>query len=105
MVLYHQPSSSPHQESGEETKTEVGGYIWAKLGLLGFITGVQTFQVMVMMMMIMNDNHDDDDDDCRTGGRPLERGWWVTTLWVSCLVRVGARRSDSEHYRYNLNMI
>ena len=58
--------------------------------------------------MIMNDNYDDDcdnddddnddDDDGRTGGRPLERGWWVTTLWVSCLVRVGARRS--EHYTF-----
>ena len=25
-------------------KTDIGGYLWAKLGLLGFITGVQTFQ-------------------------------------------------------------
>ena len=31
----------------------MGGYIWAKLGLLGFITGVQTFQVIVMMIMMM----------------------------------------------------
>ena len=36
-----------------ETKTEVGGYIWAKLGLLGLITGVQTFQVMIIMMVMV----------------------------------------------------
>ena len=27
-----------------ELKTEVGGYIFAKLGLSGFVTGVQTFR-------------------------------------------------------------
>ena len=29
---------------GTELKTEVGGYIFAKLGLSGLVTGVQTFQ-------------------------------------------------------------
>ena len=26
-------------------KEDIGGYIWAKLGFFGFVTGVQTFQV------------------------------------------------------------
>ena len=29
---------------GTELKTEVGGYIFAKLGLSGLVTGVQTFK-------------------------------------------------------------
>ena len=32
------------QRLGTELKTEVGGYIFAKLGLSGFVTGVQTFR-------------------------------------------------------------
>ena len=32
------------QRLGTELKTEVGGYIFAKLGLSGLVTGVQTFQ-------------------------------------------------------------
>ena len=32
------------EENKEEVKREAAGYIWAKLGLLGFLTGAQTFQ-------------------------------------------------------------
>ena len=32
------------QRLGTELKNEVGGYIFAKLGLSGLVTGVQTFR-------------------------------------------------------------
>ena len=35
---------SSFQRLGTELKTEVGGYMFAKLGLSGLVTGVQTFR-------------------------------------------------------------
>ena len=43
--ILNTPRSHQHDQENEiQLKTEIGGYIWAKLGMLGFVSGVQTFR-------------------------------------------------------------